>query len=378
MIKNLTEKELTSLIKTVFHIKSEDKSLIFLMDLPNDRVKDNDQWKDTRGIVYEWHKLIGDGRGLGLRTVGFYAYENVGMNNAELPEKIYKIEKPDGKLSRENLIKYGSSVPVSEVLKEADIVIAPTWLSCTAPLKILAKKYNFRGVTMPGFTREMIPALGLDYEKISKKVFEIKEKMDRAEGFSLTLETGGKTYQSYFDLRFRTAHASTGLIREPMTVGNLPSGEAYIVPYEGEQDNEISETRGMLPVQFGDEIVVYKIEKNRAIEVIGDGDAAKKERDFLAREPAYGNISEVGIGILGEFGVKACGSILLDEKLGIHIAFGRSEHFGGIVGPSSFKDPKNVVHIDRVYVKSVQPQISVKESKFVYENGSREDFKAGA
>jgi len=76
--------------------------------------------------------------------------------------------------------------------------------------------------------------------------------------------------------------------------------------------------------------------------------------------------------VLGEWGVKAIGSILLDEKLGLHIAFGRSDHFGGVTGPASFRKRENVVHIDRVYVPSTQPLVSVREATFRYPDGSRE------
>ncbi len=225
---------------------------------------------------------------------------------------------------------------------------------------------------MPGFTKEMIPALGLDYEKIAQKVDEIAGKMNRACGFSLILESGRKIYKSYYDLRFRKAHSSTGLIRERGYVSNLPSGEAYIVPYEGEKEGVPSKSEGELPVQFDDEIVIYQIKNNRAVSVLSENNASLKEKKMITDEPAYGNISEIGIGILGDFGVKACGSLLLDEKLGLHIAFGRSEHFGGTVGPGSFKNAKNVVHIDRVYVDSLQPLIKIKEALFHYENGNVE------
>jgi len=50
--------------------------------------------------------------------------------------------------------------------------------------------------------------------------------------------SGGLEHLANFDLRFRTGHASGGLMREEGIVGNLPSGEAYIVPYEGEKANE--------------------------------------------------------------------------------------------------------------------------------------------
>jgi hypothetical protein len=122
-------------------------------------------------------------------------------------------------------------------------------------------------------------------------------------------------------------------------------------------------------VQFGDEIVVYRVEGNRAVEVLTEGEYSDVERGKLIAEPAYGNIAELGHGVLGEFGCTAVGSLLMDEKLGMHVAFGRSEHFGGIVSPASFNDPKNVVHIDRVYVPSLQPDIVVREATLRYADG---------
>lgn len=371
MIKNLTKTELEKLIKTVFALSKDDRHLAFFMDLPNDKVKDSDDWADTRKITYEWFDML-NAKSLDLEGIEFYAYENVGSHNNDLPEVIYKIEKPTEKLSVETIKKYGEAFYHTDVLKKADVVIAPTFFSCTAPLKVMAKKYDFRAATMPGFKRDMIPALGLDYDKVALKVNVFTEKLDKAQGFKLSLEAKGKRYDSYFDLRYRKPHASTGLIREKMMAANLPSGEAYIVPYEGERENEQSKTKGELPVQFGKEIVLFKIENNRAQSVEGDGPKAAEQRELLKKEPAYGNIAEVGIGVLGEFGVKACGSVLLDEKLGVHIAFGRSEHFGGIVSPKSFNDPKNVVHQDWVYVRSVQPMIKVLEASFEYEDGEVE------
>ena len=222
---------------------------------------------------------------------------------------------------------------------------------------------------MPGFLRSMIPTLALDYEKGHTRVVEFQKRMERADGVRIRLSSNGHAYESFYDLRFRPAHASGGLMREPGVVGNLPSGEAYITPYEGEKMDEPSRTHGMLPVQFDDEIVVYRIENNRAIQVVSKGKHSENEAGKIAREPAYGNIAEVGIGVLGEWGIKAVGSTLLDEKLGLHIAFGRSEHFGGVTSPASFSNPDNVVHIDRVYVPSVQPLIAVDIVSFIYPDG---------
>jgi leucyl aminopeptidase (aminopeptidase T) len=285
-----------------------------------------------------------------------------------LPESVWVVDSlPTG----EGNPPSGEQIGLKDILGRSSVVIAPTELSATAPLKILARKMSFRGATLPGFTQQMLPALSLDYEEIHARVMEIKRRMDESVSISCVFKTSKGEYQFTADTRFRTGHASGGLIREAQSVGNLPSGEAYIVPYEGER-GEPSLTSGLLPVQFGEEIVIYKVAENRVTSVLSSGESSRKESDLLSREPAYGNIAEVGIGVLGEWGVLPAGSILLDEKLGLHIAFGRSDHFGGVTGPASFRDPANVVHIDRVYVPSLQPGIHPSKVEFMYPSGESE------
>ncbi|MBC8423122.1 hypothetical protein H8E07_03270 [bacterium] len=82
--------------------------------------------------------------------------------------------------------------------------------------------------------------------------------------------------------------------------------------------------------------------------------------------------------MLGAFGLNPAGSILLDEKLGLHIAFGRSDHFGGSVGPGDFSSPDAVVHIDRVYIPEVQPAVEVASLTFASPGGEREIMRDGA
>ena len=88
-------------------------------------------------------------------------------------------------------------------------------------------------------------------------------------------------------------------------------------------------------------------------------------------EPAYANLAELGLGVLGDFGLEPTGSILLDEKLGLHIAFGRSDHFGGIVGPADFSSAEAVIHLDRVYIPGTQPDVKVDEVRLEGPQGSR-------
>jgi hypothetical protein len=366
---NLDFDQLRALLDSVFALRDDERWLTFLVDLPDGRVPDDDAWRDRRAIAEEWFAVLRAGRSaLPFTDVVFCTYPNVGSNNNDLPATGTVVRDMAGS----DALPAGGTIPLRTVLQSSSVVVAPTQLSATAPLKVLARELGFRGATMPGFSRQMLPVLALDYEKVNARVIEFRDRMDRAEGVVVRLVADGREYRSFFDLRFRGGHASGGLLREPGSVGNLPSGEAYIVPYEGEREGEPSRTAGELPVQFGDEIVVYRLEENRALDILTTGPHSDEERRLLEEEPAYGNMAEVGIGVLGEWGVEAVGSTLLDEKLGLHIAFGRSDHFGGVTSPASFRDRGRVVHIDRVYVESVQPRIAVREVAFDYGGGETE------
>jgi leucyl aminopeptidase (aminopeptidase T) len=215
----------------------------------------------------------------------------------------------------------------------------------------------------------MVPALRLDYGTIQRRVGRLKAWLDEAEGAALEFRVDGRTYQLELDLRHRHGHASSGCFPEPGSVGNLPSGEAYIVPYEGEFGHSSSRSHGELPVQFGHEVVIYTIAENRAVAVHGEGEAARREALAIAAEPAYANLAELGLGVLADLGVKPIGELLLDEKLGLHVAFGRSDHFGGVVGPAQFSSPAKAVHLDRVYLPETQPRVHVTRVDLVLEDG---------
>jgi hypothetical protein len=130
------------------------------------------------------------------------------------------------------------------------------------------------------------------------------------------------------------------------------------VPYEGELAGDSSASRGRMPVQFGDEVVVFEIENNRAQRITTSGLESAAEAARLADEPARGNLAELGLGVLAAFGITPIGEVLLDEKLGLHLAFGRSEHFGGQVGPAQFSRPEAVMHQDHVYLRELQPRVT--------------------
>jgi hypothetical protein len=363
MIRNLTFHQLSSMLTTVFAPRSGEGALTILMDLPGGKSPDHAAWMDRRRIAAEWYTTLVQNFGAhSFPLVICCAYPNVGSNNGDLPRRVLLIDRDNG----DHVPPAEGEVPLKEILEESSIVLAVTEFSATAPLKLMAREIQFRGATLPGFTRSMIPALGLDYEKVNRRVAQIKDRLDRARSATIVFSSAAKEYTLEIDLRSSEGHSSGGIIRTPGTVANLPSGEAYAVPFEGSGTKEPSQTSGILPVQFHDEVVLFRVEGNRAVAVEGNGPEASRQAEKLRNEPAYGNIAELGIGILSEWGIQPIGNPLLDEKLGLHIAFGRSDHFGGKIGPKAFRSPEHVVHIDWVYVPSLQPLIKVASVHFAY------------
>jgi len=395
--EELTADELAALVRRVFSPKPDDRVLSILIDLPDAEVPDRPEWKARRLMAAGWAVALASAGGeLGLET-RLYGYRNVRQNNADLPDRValYPVDTqrfpgPSAFPDTADDLDPARMVSLDQALQASDLILAPTQFSTTAPLKVAAPKFGFRAATMPGFAPSMIGALRLDYVEINRRVSALTGLLTAAHGARIDfLVDGIHPLHLELDLRHRSAHASGGLFPEPGMVGNLPSGEAYIVPYEGEHPDTPSLSRGHLPVQFADGLAVYRIDENRAVEVVpleslaasagSPGPATPKapsdgalsdpraaaEQAYLSREPAYGNLAELGFGVLSDFGLLPTGEILLDEKLGLHIAFGRSEHFGGITGPASFTAADQVVHIDRVFLPEIQPRVAVQSVDLV-------------
>jgi hypothetical protein len=365
MDDRLSPQELVQLVRRVFAPGPADRALAVLCDLPDRRCPDNPDWRVRRAMAREWTRHLGTGRAeLGLETVTLAWYGNVGGNNADLPDACVPDTGGEPPLAAADLTGR-PSISFAGLLAEHSLILAPTELSATAPLKVAARRYPFRAATMPGFSPAMIPALRIDYIEVNRRVMLLKELCDRAESARLLFAVGDRRHELHLDLRHRTAHASGGLFPENGVAGNLPSGEAYIVPYEGERIADPSRTAGELPVQIGDEVVLYGVQENRATEVLSEGAESRREARRIRQEPAYANLAELGLGVLGDFGLAPVGSILLDEKLGLHVAFGRSDHFGGSVGPGNFSRAEAVIHLDRVYIPATQPRVRVLEVRLL-------------
>ena len=371
MEERLSGEELAQLVERVFAPRTEDTAVGVLVDLPDGELRDTPEWAARREMAAGWVRelrRVPPGKGLSCDLV---LYRNVRRNNADLPGEAWLQDPAESLPASADALDPEAAVPLPAILGSHSILLAPTELSATAPLKLLAPHHGFRAATMPGFSTEMIPALRLDYVEIDRRVRHLARLLDRAVAAPLEFEVAdGSRHRLHLDLRHRSAHASGGVLHEPGTAGNLPSGEAYIVPYEGELPSTPSLTEGFLPVELDGEVVVYRVRANRAVAVQTSGPVSRREAALLASEPAYGNLAELGLGVLGDFGIEPTGRVLLDEKLGLHIAFGRSDHFGGRVGAADFSTPEAVTHQDRVYIPALQPHVKVARADLLMGDGT--------
>lgn len=311
---------------------SPGETVLVMADLPHDSLEDTRNWQERREMAESWRQAF---PALGLKVLPLATFAATGGNNADLPESIRVGDR---------------SRMLEELLPEVNILLAFTQFSATAPLSRFVRQIpTLRAASMPGVLKRMEQtALAADYSEVARKVRILAEHLTRADAAEVEFSTGDTCR---FDLRHRRGLEDNGRCHagDAHRLINLPSGEAFIVPYEGEREGDPSQTEGRIPVTVQDEGMVYVIRENRIVEVEGAGPRAEETRAYFAADSARRNVAELGLGCNDRAIVAGC--VLEDEKAGFHWAYGRSEHLGGTVGPDSFSHPSHVVHQDIVYAE---------------------------
>lgn len=350
--------DLEKLLTDVFAPQPGEKVLV-MIDLPHGRWTDNEGWTARREMAKEWHAAFEQlGTKVGFSVHPLLTFPTTGASNAPLPE--------EGEMG-------GRKVRFEEILADTNIVVALTEYSVTASLiKYTQKLPNLRAASMPGVMRSMEQtALAADYSEVARKAHILAARLNRVSGAEVEFSTG---HRIYFDLRNRHAEVDDGQLhadKEGIRVINLPSGEAYIVPYEGELEGQPSQTEGTIPMTYHDEQILFEVQENRIVEVLGDTQEASGIRAYITADEARRNIAELGLGCNDKAVVT--GNVLEDEKvLGMHWALGLSDHLGGTVGVDDFSHPDHVVHWDIVYPKGGSIEIS--SLVLQYEDGTSEEI----
>ena len=318
----MNEKEKTKMFKDVFNPKKGEK-IIILIDSPHDKIKDNEKWKDRRKMAKEWYKTFTNmGKKTGFKTE-ILTYPATGVHNSQIPKETIK------------------------TIKKTDLIIAMTEYSASSSLVPITQEKNskIRCASMPTVERRMEKtAFKADYKKVQKYATAIEKILNKSNTAEIIFSTNDTLKM---DLRNRKAYAGGGNCQNKGNFINFPSGEACQAPYEATTDEKKefgeSKTKGILPVNYNEEIVKYQIENNKIIKIIGEGVKAEEMRTFFNEKESRRNIAELGIGCNPNAVVT--GNVLEDEKVaGLHIAYGMSTHLGGKI--------KSDMHMDICYPKN--------------------------
>jgi len=314
---------------------------VVLTDSPTQACPDRPAWRDRRSMAAEWRDGLETlGRREGFVVLPLFRYPATGTHGADFPT--------EGEME-------GRTVATASVLDEVTLALAFNEYSATASLTDVCRRrpgaHVFRAASMPGIEKRMErTSLAADYAEVARRCRILRDLFRTAERADVEFSTG---HRCRFDLRYRTCEMDDGYLHrdkaDDVPVINLPSGETFQVPYEGEKPGIASRTEGELPVVDADETLVFRVEGNRVVEIAGAGAAAGRWREFFRADPARTNVAEVAFGCNDR--AQITGNVLEDEKAGFHWAYGRSDHLGGTVGVAAFRSPAGVVHHDIVYAR---------------------------
>ena len=214
--------DLIKLLTDVFDPQA-DEVVTVACDMPRSLGEDNDAWRERRAMAGEWQRAFAAlGRGRHFTTRPILTYPATGANGAQLPDT--------GAIA-------GKPAPIRETLLESTLAVFLTEYSATAALDgLCSEKQDFRAASMPGVAKRMEQtSLAADYHEVARRCKLLAQALKNATSLEVAFSTG---HRCSFDLRFRTAEMDDGFLPRGKTgdrVINLPSGETFIVPYEGEQ-----------------------------------------------------------------------------------------------------------------------------------------------
>lgn len=244
--------------------------------------------------------------------------------------------------------------PVAAVMRNADVVIAPTAYSISHTQA--RKEANLAGAriaTMPMITEEMMSRGGMtaDFRQVRRHAERLAREIGDATIVHVTTSDGT-------DIRFsvegRKWVADTGLLHNRGDFGNLPGGELFVPPVEGTGDGVIVVTGALAGIGILKRPVKITVRNGLGREITG-GPQAKAFSRMLeaagakldAPDNAY-NLAEFGIGLNPK--AKLIGNPLEDEKVigTVHLALGDNSTFGG--------STRAGIHVDGILLR---PRVEV-------------------
>lgn len=226
--------------------------------------------------------------------------------------------------------------PIAAALLECDVYIAPTSKSIShTEARKQATDRGIRGATMPDITEDMlVRTMSADYEAIRRRSRALADALTSGSEVRITSAVGTEVTIS---IEGRTAISDDGDLTAPAAFGNLPAGEGFVAPVEGQTNGRIVFDGSIWPIGLLEDPLTVDIENGYAVDLTGP-----RAAEFRSWIEPHGReafaVAELGIGTNDS--ARLTGNVLEDEKIlgTIHVAFGDNHSFGGNIRVPSHQD----------------------------------------
>lgn len=198
----------------------------------------------------------------------------------------------------------------------------------------LACHAGARFASLPHFDPEMFAtSMTVDWNALAKRTAHLVSAINRAEWVYVECPNGTVMH---ICKRGRNADGDDGLLTKPGSFGNLPAGEAYFAPLEGE-------SHGIMVLEWGptsklETPLKLTITEGRLTHIEGNDPHRHRLEEKFSENQNCWNLAELGIGTNDK--ASRPDNVLEAEKImgTIHLALGDNTGFGGTVAAPFHED----------------------------------------
>jgi leucyl aminopeptidase (aminopeptidase T) len=226
--------------------------------------------------------------------------------------------------------------------------------------KLLTDQLGVRYASMPFFDIDMFKtSMDVEYKKLEIITEELAKKLNNYDAFQITSNNGTDLYVPKFA---RLVKTDTGNLKGKGNYSNLPAGEAFLAPVEGESKGilviELSTTRKL------NSPVKVKIDKGAVVDIEGVEDFVEELQNKLNAHENNKNIAELGFGT--NRNAIIVDNILEAEKIygTVHVAFGDNAGFGGRVS-APFHEDFLILYPEVYGIRDGEKSLILKNREFV-------------
>jgi leucyl aminopeptidase (aminopeptidase T) len=198
----------------------------------------------------------------------------------------------------------------------------------------LACHAGARFASLPHFDPDMFgTSMNVDWQALAERTNRLVTAVNRAEWVNVECPNGTAMH---ICKQGRTAGGDDGLLTKAGCFGNLPAGEGYLAPLEGE-------SHGTMVVEWGPtrkltNPLTLTVADGRVIRITGDDPLRDELEARFAENDACRNLAELGIGT-NDKATRPDNVLEAEKILGtIHLALGDNTGFGGVVAAPFHED----------------------------------------